>query len=106
MGKFLNSLGENKIERPANTPNQFTLMTYADIYVVAEGLRGAGKNLTRASLLQSLDTNIRDFVPGSGPWSYAASFALPRTFTPTDHQGSRSVQPVVYRGGSFKPAGS
>ena len=105
MGKFLDFLEENKIERPTNTPNQFTLMTYADIYVVAEGLRGAGKDLTRASLLKSLDTNIRDFVPGSGPWSFASSFALPRSFTPTDHQGSRSVQPVVYRGGSFKPAG-
>ena len=105
MGKFLDFLEENKIERPTNTPNQFTLMTYADIYVVAEGLRGAGKDLTRASLLRSLDTNIRDFVPGSGPWSFASSFALPRSFTPTDHQGSRSVQPVVYRGGSFKPAG-
>ena len=104
MGKFLDSLAENKIERPANTPNQFTLMTYADTYVIAEGIRGAGKDLTRAGLLRSLDTNIRDFVPGTGPWSYAASFALPRTFTATDHQGGRMVQPVVYRAGTFKPA--
>ena len=62
-------------------------MTYADTYVIAEGIRGAGKDLTRAGLLRSLDTNIRDFVPGTGPWGYAASFALPRTFTATDHQG-------------------
>ena len=106
MGKFLNSLAENKIERPANTPSQFSLMTYSDMYVVAEGLRGAGKDLTRAALLRSLDTNIRNFTPGTGPWSYAAGFALPRTFTPTDHQGSRTVQPVVYRNGTFKPFGS
>jgi branched-chain amino acid transport system substrate-binding protein len=106
MGKFLASLDGNKIERPANTPNLYTLMAYADVYVLAEGLRAAGRDLTRAGLIKSLDTNIRDFVPGSGPWSYAASFGLPRTFTPTNHQGNHSVQPVVFRGGSFKPAGA
>lgn len=106
MGKFLASLDANKIERPGNTPNLYTLMAYADVYVVAEALRGAGKDLTRAGLIKSLDTNIRDFVGGaSAPWTFAAPLGLPRSYSPTDHQGNRKVQPVVYRGGEFKAVG-
>ena len=105
MGKLLASMAAHKIDRPNNTPNLYTLLAYADVYVLAEGLRGAGKDLTRAALLKSLDTNIHDFVAGNGPpWTYAAPIGQPRTFTPTDHQGTRIVQTVVLDGGSFKPA--
>lgn len=104
MGKFYASLDANKIDRPPNTPNLYTLMGYADVYVVAEALRLAGKDLTRAGLLKALDTGINGFVGGKTEhWSYAAPIGLPRTFTPTDHKGTRTVVPVVVRDGSFKP---
>lgn len=105
MGQFFESLDKYGIEQPSNTPNLYTLMAYSDFYVLAEGLRGAGDEPTRAGLIESFDTNIRDFVAGSGPWDYAASFGMPRTFTPTDHKGNRVVQPVVYQDGTFKPVG-
>lgn len=102
MAKFLKSLDEHKIERPANTPNLYTLMGYADVYVLAEAIRAAGKDLTRDGLLKSLD-NIRDFVGGTTPeWSYAAALGYPRSFTPDDHKGTKGIQPVVVKGGTFK----
>jgi branched-chain amino acid transport system substrate-binding protein len=104
MGKFLESITANKIDHPANTPNLYTLMSYADVYVLAEAIRAAGKDLTRAGLLKSLDTNIRNFIGGPPAWSYAAPIGSPRTFTATSHKGTDSVQPVVVKDGSFKPA--
>ena len=105
MAQWLASLDKYNIERPANTPNLYSLMLYADLYVVAEAMRAAGKNLTREALLNSLDTKIKGFVGGKGgEWSYAAPIGFPRSFTPTDHLGNRNLQPLVSRGGVFKPA--
>ena len=101
MGQFFESLSKYGIEQPANTPNLYTLMAYSDFYVLAEGIRGAGQEPTRAGILKSLDS-MTDFVAGTAPWDYAASFGMPRTFTPTDHKGNRVVQAVVYQEGTFK----
>ena len=105
MAQWLAGLDKHNIERPANTPNLYSLMLYADLYVVAEAIRAAGKNLTREALLTSLDTNIKGFVAGKGgEWTYAAPIGFPRTFTATDHLGNRTLQALVNRGGVFKPA--
>ena len=81
------------------------MMLYADTYVLAEAMRVAGKDLTREGLLKSLDTNIHNFVAGNdGAWSFAQPIGLPRTFTATEHQGNRKVQPVINKAGVFKPA--
>lgn len=104
MGKFLGSVKENKIEHPANTPNLYTLMAYADVYVLAEAIRAAGKDLTRAALLKSLDSNIKGFVAGPPNWPYAAAIGSTRTFSANNHKGTNSAQPVVVKAGSFKPA--
>lgn len=105
MAQWLNALDKYNIERPANTPNLYSLMLYADLYVVAEAIRASGKNLTRDAFLNSLDTKINGFVAGKGgEWTYAAPVAFPRTFSPTDHLGNRTIQPLVNRGGVFKPA--
>jgi len=104
MGKFYASLDANKIQRPANTPNLYSLMAYSDVYVVAEAIRLAGPDPTRAGLLKALDTGINGFVGGkTEPWTFAAPIGIPRTFTATDHKGTSSVVPVVVRNGSFKP---
>lgn len=105
MGKWLTALEASNIERPVNTPNLYSMMLYADTYVLAEAMRAAGKDLTREGVLKSLDTSIHDFVAGNGgAWSYAHPIGLPRTFTATDHQGNRKVQPVINKAGVFKPA--
>lgn len=104
MGKLLESIGANKIDRPANTPNLYTLMTYADVYVLAEAIRRTGKDLTRATLLKSLDTNIQNFVAGPPNWAYAAPIGTPRSFSANNHKGTNSAQSVVVKSGSFKPA--
>lgn len=105
MGQWLAALDKHQIERPANTPNLYSLMLYADVYVLAEAMRAAGRNLTRQALLNSLDNNIKGFVAGKdGYWKNAAPIGFPRTFTPTDHLGNRTLQPLVNRGGVFKPS--
>jgi branched-chain amino acid transport system substrate-binding protein len=104
MGKLFASMDALKIERPNNTPNLYTLLCYSDVYVLAEGLRGAGKEPTRAGLMQSLDNNVKDFMAGkTEPWTYGEQIGLPRTFTPTNHQGTQTLQVVVYKDGQFKP---
>lgn len=105
MGQWLTALDKFNIERPANTPNTYSTMLYADVYVVAEAIRLAGKNLTRDIFMTNLDTKINGFVAGKTPeWEFAAAVGFPRTFTPTDHLGNRSLQALVSVGGVFKPA--
>lgn len=104
MAKWLDSLDTNKIERPGNTPNLNSMMGYADVYVLAEAMRSTGADLTRNNVLINLDTKVKNFVAGEGPpWSFAAPIGLPRTFSPTDHQGNKSAQIVVNRNGVLKP---
>lgn len=105
MGQWLASLDKMKIDRPANTPNTYSTMLYADVYVLAEAIRLAGKNLTRETLMNNLDTRINGFVAGKTPeWSFASAVGFPRTFTPSDHLGNRQLQALVSVGGVFRPA--
>lgn len=105
MAQWLAALDKYKIERPANTPNLYSLMLYADVYVLAEALRVSGKTPTRDAFMTSLDTKISGFLPGqAGQWTYAAPIGFPRSFTATDHLGNRTIQPLINQGGVFKPA--
>jgi branched-chain amino acid transport system substrate-binding protein len=104
MGQWLNALDKFSIERPANTPNTYSTMLYADVYVIAEAIRLAGKNLTRDAFMTNLDTKINGFVAGKTPeWNFASPVGFPRTFSPTDHLGNRSLQALISVGGVFKP---
>ena len=104
MGQWLNALDKFSIERPANTPNTYSTMLYADVYVIAEAIRLAGKNLTRDTFMTNLDTKINGFVAGKTPeWNFASPVGFPRTFSPTDHLGNRSLQALISVGGVFKP---
>ncbi len=86
---------------PAGFPNQYSLRAYADAYVIAEALRRAGAKLTQENVLTQLD-GIQDFVAGKDAnFGYAAAIGLPRSFSPTDHQGTKSLAPVVVRNGRF-----
>ena len=87
---------------PAGMPNQYTIRAYADAYVIAEALRRAGTDLSKENIVAQLDT-IQDFVAGRDKnFSYAAAIGLPRSFSPTDHQGTRVLTPVMVVHGAFE----
>lgn len=95
MATWLAQLHATEASLPPQTPNLYSLMAYSDTYVLAQGLLKAGRNLTRAGLINSLNTNIHNFVAGEGgTWPDAQPVGTPRTFTPTDHQGTNTLMVV------------
>ncbi len=86
---------------PAGLPNQYSIRAYADAYVIAEALRRSGDNLAPENVVAQLDT-IQNFVGGKDAYfKYAAPIGLPRSFSPTDHQGTKTLTPVVVKNGMF-----
>ncbi len=91
-------------DAPKGLPNAYTMRAYADTYVIAEALRRAGSDLGSDNIIRQLD-GIADFVAGrDGAFAYAAPIGLPRTFSPEDHQGTRTLTPVVVKDGRFTSA--
>jgi branched-chain amino acid transport system substrate-binding protein len=91
---------------PAGMPNQYTLRAYADAYVIAEALRLAGSDVSQENIVNKLET-IQNFVAGRDEnFKYAAAVGLPRSFGPTDHQGTKTLTPVVVKDGKFQNASS
>jgi branched-chain amino acid transport system substrate-binding protein len=104
MGDWRERFDKANPNAPSGTPNLYSLMGYADAYVVAEGIRRASSNLTQKNFIDQLNT-LDGFVAGKDPYfKYAAPIGLPRSFKKGDHQGNRSVTPIVAKGGSFKVA--
>ncbi|MGE4297997.1 MAG: ABC transporter substrate-binding protein [Desulfovibrionaceae bacterium] len=66
---------------PQETPNFVGLEGYFNARILVEGLRRAGRNLTRESFIDAIDT-IRDYNIGLGNTV---------TFGPSDHQGMDQV---------------
>lgn len=105
MAEWLDSLEENVDNLPGGTPNLYSMMAYADVYVLAEAIRQAGESPTVQAVIDSLESDMDGFVAGEGDeWSYAAPIAQPRTFTTEDHQGNRSVTPLTVKDGEFVTA--
>lgn len=91
-------------DAPNGTPNLYSLMAYADTYVVAEGLRRCESDLTQQNFLKQLET-IGEFVAGDDKYfHYAAPIGLPRSFSADDHQGTTIVTPIVSKDGKFMTA--
>jgi branched-chain amino acid transport system substrate-binding protein len=89
---------------PAGVPNHYTLAAYSDMYCLAEGMRRAGRDLTRDKLIAGLET-LHDYIAGTDKaFSYAAAIGTPRTFRKGDHKGARTTQLVVVRNGQFVAA--
>jgi len=102
MGDWQKRFSKAFPNAPTGYPNQYSLRAYADAYVIAEALRRAGSDLTQANVITQLDT-IQNFVAGKDQaFSYAAAVGLPRTFSPTQHQGTTVLAPVVVRDGRFQ----
>lgn len=63
-------------------PNYFDLIGYGSSKVVQEGLKRAGRDLTREGFISALET-LKNFETG---------VIFPTTFTPTDHQGNKFMR--------------
>lgn len=81
---------------PVGRPNIFDVIAYADAYVVAEGLKRAGPNLTADGFIKALET-VQSYRVGP--------IATPRTFSTKHHIGNLTLVPMEVKGGSFEPIG-
>jgi branched-chain amino acid transport system substrate-binding protein len=79
---------------PAGRPNVFDLLGYADMHVVAEGLRRAGADLTRDGFIGALET-LEDYR--------VSEVATPRTFTDWHHIGNLRMNMMVVLGQHWVP---
>jgi branched-chain amino acid transport system substrate-binding protein len=80
---------------PEEKPNFVSLEGFVDAMVLGEGLKRAGKELTREGLLRGLEA-IHDMDFGLGP-------ELKVTYSAKDHKGFDHVIPTVVRGGRAVP---
>ena len=73
---------------------------YGTMYALAEGMKRAGKDLTRKGLVEALET-LKDFkAPDS--WPNAVHVIQPLTFTES-HNGNRRLSYFKVTGGTFQP---
>ena len=81
---------------PAGRPNNFDLLAYGDMYVVAEGLKRAGKELTTDKFIAALE-GIQNYRVGP--------VATPRTFSTKHHIGNLTLVPIIVAKGVWEPVG-
>jgi branched-chain amino acid transport system substrate-binding protein len=79
---------------PAGRPNTFDLLAYADMYVLADALKRAGKDLTSAKLIDALEAT-REYRVGA--------IATTRTFTTKHHIGNLRLQAMQVKDGEWQP---
>jgi ABC-type branched-subunit amino acid transport system substrate-binding protein len=72
-------------------PSMVGLEGFVDAMVLCEGIKRAGKDLTRTKLVRSLET-MKAYDPGLGSGMHI-------TYTATTHKGFNKVIPTVIRGG-------
>jgi branched-chain amino acid transport system substrate-binding protein len=80
---------------PSAQPNFVSLEGFVDAMVLVEGLKKAGKELTREGLIRGIES-IHDFDIGLGS-------QLKLDYGPKDHKGFDHVIPTVVRGGRAVP---
>jgi branched-chain amino acid transport system substrate-binding protein len=80
---------------PNARPGFVSLEGFVDAMVLVEGIRRAGKDLTREKLIRALES-IHDYNTGLGP-------KLQVNFSPANHKGFHNVYPTVVKGGVAVP---
>jgi branched-chain amino acid transport system substrate-binding protein len=80
---------------PSSQPNFVSLEGFVDAMVLVEGLKRAGKDLTREGLIRGIES-IHELDLGLGP-------ELKLDYGPKDHKGFDHVLPTVIRGGRAVP---
>jgi branched-chain amino acid transport system substrate-binding protein len=94
MAKFKAAWLKRNPNPPRGRPNLFDLDAYGDTYVVAEGLRRAGHDLTREKFVDALET-LRGYR--------VSEVATPRSFTNWNHIGNFSMTMMVVLGQHWVP---
>lgn len=105
MGKWLKAFTAEFPSAPsAIVPNQWTLQTYADTFVIAEALLKCNNKLTQSNFITQME-GIHHFVAGKkGLFPYAYPIGIPRTFTATRHQGTAQEAFLVVKNGQYVSA--
>jgi branched-chain amino acid transport system substrate-binding protein len=80
---------------PSEQPNFVSLEGFVDAMVLVEGLKRAGKDLTREGLIHGIES-IHDHDLGLGP-------QLKLNYSSKEHKGFDHVLPTVVRGGRAVP---
>jgi branched-chain amino acid transport system substrate-binding protein len=80
---------------PTAKPNFVSLEGFVDAMVLVEGLKRAGKDLTREGLIHGIES-LHEFDLGLGP-------QLKLDYSAKDHTGFDNVLPTVVRGGRAVP---
>ena len=83
---------------PQGRPNLYDIVGYGCTYVLAQAIKGAGRDLTPDSLIASWE-KLKDAKP-SDMGGYDVIF--PETLTATDHQGNSKVAPSRVVDGKWK----
>lgn len=94
MVKFREAWAKRNPNAPKGRPNLFDLWSYGDTYVIAEGLKRAGRELTRENFIDALETLDNYQV---------SQVASPRTFTKWHHIGSSKARIMTVLGGHWVP---
>ena len=79
----------------AAKPGFVSLEGFVDAMVLVEGLKRAGRDLTREKLVRALES-IHDFDVGLGP-------RLKLSFSAANHKGFHNVYPTIVKGGVAVP---
>jgi branched-chain amino acid transport system substrate-binding protein len=80
---------------PSEQPNFVSLEGFVDAMVMVEGLKRAGKDLTREGLIRAIES-IHDHDLGLGP-------QLKLNYSAKEHKGFDHVIPTIVRGGRAVP---
>jgi ABC-type branched-subunit amino acid transport system substrate-binding protein len=80
---------------PSEQPNFVSLEGFVDAMALVEGLKHAGKELTREGLIRGIES-IHEFDLGLGP-------QLKLNYSSKEHKGFDHVIPTVVRGGRAVP---
>ena len=79
---------------PVGRPNVFDLLSYSDIYVVADALKRAGADLTTEKFIDALEATHEYRI---------GAIASPRTFTKKHHIGNLRLQAMQVKNGEWQP---
>ena len=79
---------------PAGRPNVFDVLSYSDMYAVADAIKRAGKDLTTDRLIDALEATHE---------YRAGAIASPLTFTKKHHIGNLRLQAMQVKNGEWEP---
>lgn len=94
MVKFEAAWRKEYPNMPTGRPNIFDLLGYGDMYVVGEGLKRAGRDLTVDGFIAALES-LRGYR--------VSMVATPRTFTSEHHIGNLTLQIMQVKNGEWVP---